>query len=122
MGREKGAEQARVNRWDGGFDGWRKSKGSNEEQKREWGERQRAEGWNNRGDRGPREGSEGQEDLELPGNVLYILKYCLSLAAFMDLMWKNKVVNLSWPLTKQMFMRLWTFCQTCIHAFTALFH
>lgn len=45
-----------MNRWGGGFDGWRKSKGSNEEQKKEWGERQRVEGWNNRGDNGPRKG------------------------------------------------------------------
>lgn len=33
--RETKAETARVNWWDGGFDGWKKSKGSNKEQKRE---------------------------------------------------------------------------------------
>lgn len=32
---ETRAGQAEVNRWDGGFGGWGKSKGSKEEQKRE---------------------------------------------------------------------------------------
>lgn len=60
-----------MNRWGGGFDGWRKSKGSNEEQKKEWGKGKEWRGGTIGGITGQgKDGSEGQEDLEQPGNVL----------------------------------------------------